>query len=188
VTGSSITVFTAGSEIWQSFISKRNSWFYQLPLPVRSEEAEAAVALLPLAEGLARPLSGMADAGGDHAGADGNVISQVRMPQSIANLRQMMVDAHRRDRVLVVKCNEDFRIVGCLEIADSAVRRLVVRAKALAVPPMSQVQVLQLTLDASEAVGFRVRVVPTEEWRQLLVRDLEAPPSACACIGDRSGQ
>jgi hypothetical protein len=51
----------------------------------------------------------------------------------------MTVDAHRRDRVLVVKRNEEFRIVGCLEIADSAVRRLVVRAKALAVPPMSQV-------------------------------------------------
>jgi hypothetical protein len=102
--------------------------------------------------------------------------SQVRMPQSIVDMRQMTVEAHRRDRVLVVKRNEDFRIVGCLEIADSAVRRLVVRASALAVPPMSQVQVLQLTLDASEAVGFRVRAVPTEEWRQLVVRDLEALP------------
>jgi hypothetical protein len=130
----------------------------------------------------------MEDAGGDHGGADGNGISQVRMPQSIVDLRQMTVDAHRRDKVLVVKRNEDFRIVGCLEIADSAVRRLVVRAKALAVPPMSQVQVLQLTLDASEAVGFRVWVVPTEEWRQLVVMDLETPPCACTCVGDRSGQ
>jgi hypothetical protein len=140
-----------------------SSWFYQLPLPARREEAEAAVALLRLAEGLARPLSGMEDAEGDHGGADGDVISQVRMPQSILDLRQMTVDAHRRGRVLVVKRNEDFRIVGCLEIADSAVRRLVVRAKALAVPPIAQVQVLQLTLDASEAVGFRVRAVPMEE-------------------------
>jgi hypothetical protein len=163
------------------------SWFYQLPLPARREEAEAAVALLRLAKGLARPLC-MEDAGGDHGGADGNVISQVRMPQSIIDLRQMMVDAHRRGRVLVVKHKEDFRIVGCLEIADSAVRRLVVRAKALAVPPMAQVQVLQLTLDASEAVGFRVREVPTEEWRQLVVRDLETLPCACAYVGDRSGQ
>jgi hypothetical protein len=79
----------------------------------------------------------MEDAGGDHGGADGNVISQVRMPQSIIDLRQMTVDAHRRGRVLVVKRNEDFRIVGCLEIADSAVRRLVVRAKALAIPPIA---------------------------------------------------
>jgi hypothetical protein len=114
----------------------------------------------------------MADAGGNHGGADGNVISQVRMPHSIADLRQMTVDAHRRDRVLVVKRNENFRIVGCLEIADSAVRRLVVRVKALAIPPMSRVQVLQLTLDVSEAVGFRVRAVPTEEWMQLVVKDL----------------
>jgi hypothetical protein len=167
---------------------KMSSWFYQLPLPARREEAEAAVALLRLAEGLARPLSGMEGAGGDHGGADGDVISQVRMPQSILDLRQMTVDSHRRGRVLVVKRNEDFRIVGCLEIADSAVRRLVVRAKALAVPPMAQVQVLQLTLDASEAVGFRVRAVPTEEWRQMVVRDLETPSSACTCIGDLSGQ
>jgi hypothetical protein len=56
------------------------------------------------------------------------------MPQSIADLRQMTVKAHRRGRVL--KRNKDFRIMGCLEIADSAVRRLVVRAKALADPPM----------------------------------------------------
>jgi hypothetical protein len=165
-----------------------SSWFYQLPLPARREEAEAAVALLRLAKELARPLSGMEDAGGDHGGADGEVISQVRMPQSILDLRQMTVDAHRRGRVLVVKRNEAFRIVGCLEIAESAVRRLVVRAKALAVPPMAQVQVLQLTLDAGEAVGFRVRAVPTEEWRQMVVRDLAAPPSACACVGDHSGQ
>jgi hypothetical protein len=164
-----------------------SSWFYQLLLPARREEAEAAVALLRLAEGLARPLSGMADTGGDHGGADGNVISQVRMPHSIADLRQMTVDAHRRDRVLVVKRNKNFRIVGCLEIADSAVRRLVVRVKALAIPPMSWVQVLQLTLDVSEAVGFRVRAVPTEEWMQLVVKDLEAPSCACACIRDCSG-
>jgi hypothetical protein len=163
------------------------SWFYQLPLPARREEAEAAVALLRLAEGLARPLC-MEDTGCDHGGTDGNVISQVRMPQSIIDLWQMTVDAHRRGRVLVVKRKEDFRIVGCLEIADSAVRHLVVRAKALAVPPMAQVQVLQLTLDASEAVGFRVREVPTEECRQLVVRDLETLPCACACIGDCSGQ
>jgi hypothetical protein len=106
---------------------------------------------------------------GDQGGVDGVVVSQVRMPQSIADLRHIMVEAHRRDRVLVVKRNADFRIVGCLEIADSAVRRLFVRARALAGPPMSQVQVLQLTLDAREAVGFRVRVVPTKEWRQLVV-------------------
>jgi hypothetical protein len=84
----------------------------------------------------------LVDAEGDHGDAEGNVVSQVRMPRLIADLRQMTVDAHRRDRVLVVKRNENFRIVGCLEIADSAARRLVVRARVLAVPQMSQVQVL----------------------------------------------
>jgi hypothetical protein len=54
----------------------------------------------------------------------------------------MTVDAHRRGRVLVVKRNENFRIMRCLEIADSAARRLVVRARTLAIPQMSQVQVL----------------------------------------------
>jgi hypothetical protein len=109
------------------------------------------------------------------------------MPRSIADLRHMTVEAHRRGRVLVVKRNTDFRIVGCLEIADSAVRRLVVRARSLAEPPMSQVQVLQITLDAREAVGFRVHAVPTEAWRKLVLRDLEAPSSHCVCVGDRCG-
>jgi hypothetical protein len=100
----------------------------------------------------------------------------------------MTVEVHRRGRVLVVKQNKEFRIVGCLEIAESAVRRLVVRAKALAILPMDQVQVLQLTRDAGEAVGFRVWAVPTEEWRLMVVRDLAVPPSVCACVGDHFGQ
>jgi hypothetical protein len=152
-----------GGRDLRSVFSRTNSWFYQLPLPARREEAEGAVALLRSSEGLARPLSGAVSAEGDQGGVDGAIISQVRMPQSIADLHQIMVEARRRDRVLVVKRNADFRIVGCLEIADSTMRRLVVRARVLAEPPMSQVQVLQLTLDAREAVGFRVRAVPTEE-------------------------
>jgi hypothetical protein len=85
-TRSSLVEFVGRGEIWRSVSLKMCSWFYQLPLPARREEAEAAVALLRLAEELACPLSGMEDAGGDRGGAVGEVVSQERMPQSILDL------------------------------------------------------------------------------------------------------
>jgi hypothetical protein len=85
-------------------------WFYQLPLAARRGEAEGVAALLRLADGLANPLPGLGEGpmGAIQGGMVEPAISLVRKPQSLADLRQMIVEAHRRGRVLVVKRNKDF--------------------------------------------------------------------------------
>jgi hypothetical protein len=52
-----------------------NSWYYQLPLPARREEAEGVAALLRLAEGLAGPLPGAVATGGGQGGVEEPAIS-----------------------------------------------------------------------------------------------------------------
>jgi hypothetical protein len=171
------------------------SCYYQFPSPARLEADRGAAALLELAASTATPSASNPEAAvgalaliGEEAGAPVAMAAQISvMPRNPSELWALSVEARRRGAVLVVKRNEQFRIVRLLEIRESTAMRLLERARNSGDPGAAEAVVIRIWADPSEERGLRVQAVPNAEVMRMALRDLAAPPSPCLCTRAHPG-
>jgi hypothetical protein len=171
------------------------SCYYQFPSPARLEADRGTAALLELAVSTATPSASNHEAAvgalaliGEDAGAPMEIVDQISvMPRNPSELWALSVEARRRGAVLVVKRNEQFRIVRLLEIRESTALRLLERARSSDEPGAAEAVVIRAWADPAEEHGLRVQPVPNAEVMRLSLRDLAAPPSPCLCTRAHPG-
>jgi hypothetical protein len=171
------------------------SCYYQFPSPARLEADRGAAALLELAASTATPSASNPEAAagalaliGEDAGAPVGMAAQISaMPRTPSELWALSVEARRRGAVLVVKRNEQFRIVRLLEIRESTALRLLERARSSGEPGAAEAVVIRAWADPAEEHGLRVQAVPNAEVMRMSLWDLATPPSPCLCARAHPG-
>jgi hypothetical protein len=158
------------------------------------EADRGAAALLELAASTATPSASNHEAAvgalaliGEDAGAPMEMDQISVMPRNPSELWALSVEARRRGAVLVVKRNEQFRIVRLLEIRESTALRLLERARTSDEPGAADAVVIRAWADPAEEHGLRVQPVPNAEVMRLSLRDLASPPSPCLCTRTHPG-
>jgi hypothetical protein len=171
------------------------SCYYQFPSPARLEADRGAAALLELAASAATPSASNPEAVagalaliGEVPGASVEMAAQISaMPRTPSELWGLSVEARRRGAVLVVKRNEQFRIVRLLEIRESTALRLLERARSSGEPGAAEVVVIRAWADPTEEHGLRVLAVPNAEVMHMSLLDLASPLSPCPCARAHPG-
>jgi hypothetical protein len=88
---------------------------------------------------------------------------------------------------LVVKRNEQFRIVRLLEIRESTALRLLERARSPGEPGAADAVVIRVWADPAEERGLSVLAVPNAEVMRMSLLDLANPPTPCLCVRAHPG-
>jgi hypothetical protein len=139
------------------------SWYYLFPSPSRMLEGEGAATLLSLAAAAAGQIAEEEDAALVLAGEVRGMVAEIAtlgggFPRSPVEMQRLAVDARRRGAILVAKLNQDFMLLGFLEIRESMALRLLERAVAMA-PPGTLVEMVRISPDPEAEMGIAVAPV-----------------------------
>jgi hypothetical protein len=127
------------------------------------EADQGAAALLELAASAATPsasnpeeVAGALALIGEAPGVPAEMAAQISaMPRTPSELWGLSVEVRRRGAVLVVKQNEQFRIVRLFEIRESTALWLLEQARISGEPGAAEAVVIHVWADPAEEYGLR---------------------------------